>query len=584
MTTKLISKLLVISFCAYLLLISGLISCFYWYDYAEILNWIQQHYAGIEERESFDHQLFTETHYQSVRQYVLLLSSSLLIGCAMVLIKFRSVVDQTVRVFHFVKKRFKTSGQLLSKLSITDRWYLGILLFFVIGFRLYYMELANYLADDETGSYTWFSSQGWIITLFHYPEPNNHVLYNLCSVFWLKLGVPDWLAIRLTSLLSYVGIILVSYLYFLRYSTPWVAKWVTTMIVLSFSASLYAGQGRGYLLLSFCAVCALFSLWRYLQNPSIWQWQYLFIGMSVAGFFAVPTFIFPYLTCCILVLLTSIQKTDYKLLISFSKYQLVSIVFVLLAYSPVLLASSPQALLGNKYIAPQGWLFLKENSWVLMEFLNYIVGIPSKSWFMILALVGVVFWIRNRLMTQEKKVLQLLFASGISLLLLIILTRSYPPHRAFTYLAYWFAISTGVVLARWTEKLYAAKATWGLLMVSILLVFGQHIWFQQTQPHYLRFMLSNRDFEDIQQAYKQLATNEVTNIYSANRYCFPCKHFRKDALLVGKELQWYHQANELQKADALILTDTVGIDLKPFRKMTVIKRKFLEPHYIYLRK
>ena len=73
----------------------------------------------------------------------------------------------------------------------------------MISFRIYYLYLADYLADDETGSFLWFSAQGYLLTLFHYPEPNNHVFYNLCSIWWLNWPIPRMLAIRMTSLLSF---------------------------------------------------------------------------------------------------------------------------------------------------------------------------------------------------------------------------------------------------------------------------------------------------------------------------------------------------------------------------------------------
>ncbi|MGB0525392.1 MAG: hypothetical protein ACPGJS_20625 [Flammeovirgaceae bacterium] len=577
---KVLPYLLLGSGVGYVLFIVCLLSCFHLFTYQNIVDLVQEQYPHLAKFDEWQRQLFTLQHYrrfQYLSYFIVPVLGIVLYFMIFTSIALNACKSLSVSTLKLLRKGWHSWSTLENKDQI---WLVAVLLGVSL-FRAHYFLQTAILADDETRSYAWFSSQGWWLSLAHYPEPNNHVLYNLFTVFWLKVGIPDLLAIRLTSFISLIGILLIGFTLAKQFYSLTAARYVLLSLGITFSANLYACQGRGYLLLSFWALLALVTLWLWINKK---LGTALFVCCCVLGFFTIPTFIFPYL----FFLVISLWK-GAKNVLAVKKVILMHMTIgglTLLLYLPLLLFSSPSALFANEYVAKHDYQFLLDNTWLIIEYFNYIVGVPAKAIFFLGVSVSValILWRKKQLHQQTKQMLSsVLLAIGLAILL-VLLQAYYPPHRTFTYLAFWLAIGLALLLTDLMRTVRLILTPWRLFLVGGMLLVSLHYWHQSFQAHYLNFMLSNQPFVDLRTAYLPLREQQVKTIFSEDRYCFPCQHFDKFALLNGNRLRWVDEVNDLLEADALIITDSTRTIPSQFYLSTVVERRYLAPHYIYIKK
>ena len=132
------------------------------------------------------------------------------------------------------------------RLKKFEKVFLLSFLFF-FGVYLFWLSSEIYFQLDELNSWLYFVDRGILVTASYYPSNNNHIGYNAISVFW-NLFLEPSLAMRITSILSSLGVVAVLYLMLVR-RYNFLSACVGLLLVASFSCyTWYSIQGRGYML------------------------------------------------------------------------------------------------------------------------------------------------------------------------------------------------------------------------------------------------------------------------------------------------------------------------------------------------
>ena len=245
--------------------------------------------------------------------------------------------------------------RVVGELSLAEKALGAALLVLMLGLQLFWL-LNDSLSPDEIGSYDAFVHEGAAAVASFYPIPNNHVGYNMLSWALAQvLPAQVRLIMRLPSLLVATAGSALSGVLLTRRCNFRVAALVTALFGLTKLTIVYATAGRGYYLQFVCIQLAFFAAVEMLLQGHCRRLAWLvFIGSSVVGLYAIPTFALP-LAGLLLALLAGSWRPNYRR--GFLAQVLLAAAIIgaitLLLYAPVGCVSGWTRLLGNRYVAAQ---------------------------------------------------------------------------------------------------------------------------------------------------------------------------------------------------------------------------------------
>lgn len=419
------------------------------HNHSQIIDDYLLAYPFIYKPQVFRKYYFTPIAYEQAKWW-LFASNLILIGLNILLWKSKkfcqNLLAASLALFLYHIKSFKKHFQHLSK---SQRLVLVFVLM-SIAWHQAYMYRHIFVTMDETFSWLFFTSQGFFPTITHYPVPNNHVFYNLCSLFWSNFIYDPILAMRLTSILSFWLLLLLIFYYFLRTANFQTVIFAIILIGFGFSQSVFAVQGRGYMLVALCFFVALWSLQAYPKNQ---QKAYLvyFVLASTIGFWTIPVSLYVFVSfyAYLLFFIWWKEKNRVVFIHFFGAGVLVS-VLVYLCYCPILVYSSFSALAGNENVSPKTydstWFFGYILSIALRESVIYVISLPKYVSYFVFVLLGIFLWLMAR-KTPNTNFLFLWRFLLVSLpvtFIVICLMQAFPFYRIWTYYAILLAI-----LAAW---------------------------------------------------------------------------------------------------------------------------------------
>ncbi len=153
---------------------------------------------------------------------------------------------------------------------------------------------------DELYTYYYFISRGPVYAAIHWPLPNNHVGYSTLSACLGIFGCAP-VALRGVSYLCSLGSLILLY----RISKKWFTGGIALIPVFLF-AGMYmvnqlAVQGRGYALVTFCYLSALFSLFRIVVEKNNNKRNYIVFGIVlVISLWAIPSSLYVVMPVCLI--------------------------------------------------------------------------------------------------------------------------------------------------------------------------------------------------------------------------------------------------------------------------------------------
>lgn len=479
-------------------------------SYTEILNTYLQKHQGIFRHHLFDKQHFTPQTYEQAKIWLsialfLFLALQIIFWALLKLYKniFQKGIKELNRLYTLLRQDFNT-------LSKNQKWLLGFTLL-AIAVHQVFMYQNIFLAMDEAFSWLFFTSQGASVILTHYPVPNNHLFYNLTTYFWHFFVSDNILALRLTSILSFWGLLVVVFAFFLHKSGFQIAYLTLLFVGLGFSQSVFSVQGRAYMFEALCNIIAFFALLMYLQNyHSLYLW--LFGFTCVLGFWAVPVFLYAMLSFYAFLLLQILRKKiPFSLFYRFAWVGLLVSACVYVAYVGVLAYSGKNALLSNENVAPKDydskWFFSYILPISLRESVWYVVSLPKYVSFIVFAVVSLLgSWIvwKKPLNHTHQQIWQFLVISIAITLGVICAMQAFPFYRILTYYAIFFAWAVAMVLSHFLPQIKIA----GLYLIAVLILVGS----------FFQFWREIQDFYDPKSyVHHQKIVDEVKTMLNKNQ-------------------------------------------------------------------
>ncbi len=231
----------------------------------------------------------------------------------------------------------------------------GIILF-SFGVNLYHVTTMS-ISYDEAWTYLNFTKKGFFTSLSHYPAPNNHILHSLLTNISLGFPFSQTINLRLPNLLFSTFAAVTFYLSFTKLLQKKTALFLLAVFCFSFPVLHYSHLSRGYILVLFAFIICFYSTIRLSSTPNFKPQNHTkyFVSLSlgaIIGFFTMPSFLYPYFTCVILISAIFLIKKNRKGLSYLVISCLLTSIAVLILYTPIFIVSGIDAVINNRFVEP----------------------------------------------------------------------------------------------------------------------------------------------------------------------------------------------------------------------------------------
>jgi hypothetical protein len=462
---------------------------FYTNSYEIILKNYLRNHNQIYRPDLFAKQLFTFQTYQQALSWLLIGFNIIYLLKTFLWYSQKKVLNQIESLsayFDSIQKSIKNIYMLHTK---SQKKMLLVLISCVLIHQIY-IYITIFIAMDESFSWLYFASQGVEVTMTHYPVPNNHVFYNLCSGFWNLLISDDILAMRMTSILSFWILCVVSYLYLYR-KTNFLTAYMSIMIMgLGFSQSVFSVQARGYMLCTFFIVIALFCLFEYLEKRQL-PYIYIFTISCILGFYTIPVFLFAMVAFYGYLLWQFLRKKHRDVFQTFFIVGLLVASCVYLLYLPVLVYSGKNALIGNENVSPTSYDTYYFFTYILpiaiRESIIYVFSIPKYMAFTGSLLTTIIsFYLLKRRKEIEfasfyENFWTFILVSLLTAGIIIYMMQAFPFYRVWTYYAVFLAFILGIIMNQWMKTFVNIRLS---LFLTLMFFFSFAQFHQEIEDFY----------------------------------------------------------------------------------------------------
>lgn len=410
---------------------------------------------------------------------------------------------------------------------------------------------------DEAWTYLNFTSKGVISSISYYPAPNNHILHSILTNFTsLFRFFSPLFCLRISAVIANLLFLIVSFSFVRKYYNEQLALMISGICSVLFLTIYYSYMSRGYGLICLFFVTALYAAFNITekQNKNIeWLW---FSLSCVLGFYTMPSFLYPFLTLNLFILLSKS---------AFFKKQFVAtsltLIIVALLYLPVIIVNGVSALANNPYVKP---LPRKEVIEQLPSFLNNaiadITGIHSIPVILLICIsAGFAFY------KKRKKSILLILVFLMAPAILLTLHSVIPFSRTFIYYNFILVFICLLPLYSILEK-NKLKTVYLIVLILLIQIAGVYNFSQKIKKY---------------EAYNLESNQIIQKIIGNKNYMCDEDLFSMNLLFELKTGQ-YSQSNMLYFNAVPFNTDTIkGYDYiiigKPFDK-TQFRKPIYETH------
>ncbi|WP_375436173.1 hypothetical protein [uncultured Hymenobacter sp.] len=400
-----------------------------------------------------------------------------------------------------IQKVATVLGRTARRLSGLERGVFAGLLLLLLAVRVWYL-VAYVLNTDEVASYDYFVRQGPLGISSFYPIPNNHPLFNF--VCWPLSLLSDNVRVVMrlpTFVAAAVGTVL-GYLLLVRSGGFWAATLATGLFSLSPLGLYYAVAGRGYflqitlLLLAFSATVALLQLPTYRRLGWL-----LFVGASILGFYTIPTFLYPFVSLSLGLLVGFAWQRRWRELGQLVLAGgIVGIVSSLL-YLPVVCVSGFTQLTGNHYVAEMAAaVFWRDYSKYLRFLADMLAGNGNLGMVAGGGLLIAGPFLVLLLPRRAKVVGALAWLLLVVPLAIMVRQQVLVPPRVLLYLSYLGCVLGSLVATSLFSRLRVPTKHQALLILLLVAAYGAYQFERQLAPHQVEV----REQEQMEAAYAWL--------------------------------------------------------------------------------
>jgi len=252
--------------------------------------------------------------------------------------KVRNYFYQLFISFRLTFGRLKSAFISFIQKDKIDLIFLLLIIALSIIIRLFYINQP--MRHDEAITFLSFVKKPLIKSLSDYSSSNNHLFHTFLShIFYVIFGNREWV-IRMPAFISGLLIIPASYFTTRVFYNKFAAILTAGLVAASSTMVAYSTNARGYtIIILFFLVCLAVA--RYIKdedNKALW---FIFIILSILGFFTLPMFLYPigliyvWLLLCLIFKDSNLDKRTLFKNIIFS----VGIIFLitLLFYTPAII-------------------------------------------------------------------------------------------------------------------------------------------------------------------------------------------------------------------------------------------------------
>ncbi|NQT67089.1 MAG: DUF4214 domain-containing protein [Actinobacteria bacterium] len=204
--------------------------------------------------------------------------------------KVRNYFYQLFISFRLTFSRLKSAFISFIQKDKIDLIFLLLIIALSIIIRLFYINQP--MRHDEAITFLSFVKKPLIKSLSDYSSSNNHLFHTFLShIFYVIFGNREWV-IRMPAFISGVLIIPASYFTTRVFYNKFAAILTAGLVAASSTMVEYSTNARGYtIIILFFLICL--GIAKYLKdedNKALW---FIFIILSILGFFTLPMFLYP---------------------------------------------------------------------------------------------------------------------------------------------------------------------------------------------------------------------------------------------------------------------------------------------------
>ena len=215
-----------------------------------------------------------------------------------------------------------------------------VFILFLIGMAVYYGWRMFALTPwyDELYTYYYFISKGPIYAAIHWPLPNNHIGYSVLSACLGVFG-NSAIALRGISFLCSLGNLFLLF----RMGRKCFDRGLALIPVFCYAGmklvNQLAVQGRGYALVTFCYLTAIYELLYIVTEVKVTFKQYAVFGISLLmALYAIPSSVYVVVPVCLIGGVALLVRREYRRLVHLILTSVISAVCTVGLYSIVWLA------------------------------------------------------------------------------------------------------------------------------------------------------------------------------------------------------------------------------------------------------
>lgn len=329
-------------------------------------------------------------------------------------------------------------------MAVTEKKYLALLLAIPFTASVYY-ALQMPVSYDEAWTFLNFTRKGFAESATHYPAPNNHILHSLITnaTYYLP-RLSNLMKLRISVLCINLASLLLLFRFVKRHFDFKLAMVVVAISSVLFLNLYYSYMSRGYSLVALFFILALqasFDIVKLENNRKHWI---IFGIVSVLGFYAMPSFLYPFVTLNVFILYFRRKIIWPQIITGF-----LVVLAVSLLYLPIILKEGIAAITSNPYVKPIGLLHtIKSLPGYYLQTMAEITGI---HWIFVVVVLGFsVFQV-----VRSKDQLSIVFCLVMIAAPIVLLTvhRVLPFARVFNYYGLVLVVLAALPYRKWFEKI-----------------------------------------------------------------------------------------------------------------------------------
>jgi hypothetical protein len=317
---------------------------------------------------------------------------------------------------------------------------------------------------DEAWTYLNFTTKSPIVSLAYYPVPNNHILHSLITNFTHYIpGLSPLFRLRISSIFVNLLIWITAYGFVRRFFSEKAAWAVVGLGAMLFLSVYYSVMSRGYALVVLFFVGALYAAFHITESGGRlrhWAW---FSICSVFGFFTMPSFLYPFLTLHVWILLYNRQFIVRQVV-----FGIATAACTALLYLPVVAVNGIGALTANPFVRPiSRQEVIARMPGYFADTLRDIFGMPYQ--FVLAVLAAALLFLFRR---YDRRYASLAAVLVLMPFALLAAHSVIPFTRTFVY--YGFALVLLFVIA-WQKEILKINTAWlmaALLSIQVALFFN----------------------------------------------------------------------------------------------------------------